>query len=103
MFTFSGEKIRKSTKIFTLVFTLVECNPYRYKVFMYEQDTDKGEVGGSSPPRPTILKVFRGLSVPRKCEHLWTHDLVLTVNVSLVQKPMASFKNEIYYKTKMVF
>ena len=23
---------------------------------MNEQDTDKGEVGGSSPPRPTILQ-----------------------------------------------
>ena len=27
--------------------------PYRYKVYMNDQDTDKGEVGGSSPPRPT--------------------------------------------------
>ena len=29
--------------------------PYRYKVYMNDQDTDKGEVGGSSPPRPTSL------------------------------------------------
>ena len=27
--------------------------PYRYKVCMNDQETDKGEVGGSSPPRPT--------------------------------------------------
>ena len=27
--------------------------PYRYKVYMNEQDTDKGEVGSSSLPRPT--------------------------------------------------
>ena len=29
--------------------------PYRYKVYMNDQDTDKGEVGGSSPPRPTTV------------------------------------------------
>ena len=35
--------------------------PYRYKVFMNEQDTDKGEVGSSSLPRPTIfLKLDKG-------------------------------------------
>ena len=28
--------------------------PYRYKVYMNDQDTDKGEVGSSSLPRPTI-------------------------------------------------
>ena len=28
--------------------------PYRYKIFMNEQDTDKDEVGSSSLPRPTI-------------------------------------------------
>ena len=27
--------------------------PYRYKVLSVVQETDKGEVGGSSPPRPT--------------------------------------------------
>ena len=27
--------------------------PYRYKIFMNEQDTDKGEVGSSNLPRPT--------------------------------------------------
>ena len=32
--------------------------PYRYKIFMNEQDTDKGEVGSSSLPRPTI-QLFR--------------------------------------------
>ena len=46
---------RISTKIYTLVYTLVVCNPYRYKVCMNERKTDKGEVGGSSPPRPTNL------------------------------------------------
>ena len=54
VFTFSGEKTQKSTKIFTLV----ECNPYRYKVLMYEQDTDKGEVGSSSLPRPTNCFIY---------------------------------------------
>ena len=35
--------------------------PYRYKVCMNEQDTDKGEVGSSSLPRPTIfLKLDKG-------------------------------------------
>jgi len=28
---------------------------YTYKVLSLVQETDKGEVGGSSPPRPTIL------------------------------------------------
>ena len=32
--------------------------PYRYKVYMNDQDTDKGEVGSSSLPRPTI-QLFR--------------------------------------------
>ena len=32
--------------------------PYRYKVLSVVQETDKGEVGGSSPPRPTKLKGF---------------------------------------------
>ena len=35
--------------------------PYRYKVYMNEQDTDKGEVGSSSLPRPTsFLKLDKG-------------------------------------------
>ena len=32
--------------------------PYRYRVLSVVQETDKGEVGGSSPPRPTNLKGF---------------------------------------------
>ena len=63
MFTFSGEKIRKSTKICTLVWTLVLLNPYRYKVYMNDQDTDKGEVGSSSLPRPTKVESFNGARV----------------------------------------
>ena len=35
--------------------------PYRYKVYMNDQDTDKGEVGSSSLPRPTsFLKLHKG-------------------------------------------
>ena len=38
--------------------------PYRYKVYMNEQDTDKGEVGGSSPPRPTsLVRRYKGFRV----------------------------------------
>ena len=28
--------------------------PLFYRVYKYELTTDKGEVGGSSPPRPTM-------------------------------------------------
>ena len=42
--------------------------PYRYKVFMNEQDTDKGEVGSSSLPRPTSLfRLYKGF----REFHLW--------------------------------
>ena len=40
--------------IHTHIHTLV-IKPYTYKVFKNERTTDKGEVGGSSPPRPTIF------------------------------------------------
>ena len=33
--------------------------PYRYRVLSVVQETDKGEVGSSSLPRPTNLKNFR--------------------------------------------
>ena len=37
--------------------------PYRYKVYMNDQDTDKGEVGSSSLPRPTKVESFNGARV----------------------------------------
>ena len=40
--------------------------PYRYKIFMNEQDTDKGEVGSSSLPRPTRPYKFLPFEYKRK-------------------------------------
>ena len=36
--------------------------PYRYKVLSVVQETDKGEVGDSSSPRPTIFSSNRRVS-----------------------------------------
>ena len=51
--------------IHTDIHTLV-IKPYTHRIYKDEQTTDKGEVGGSSPPRPTIafnlsIKYFTSL------------------------------------------
>ena len=45
-----------NVEIWTLVWTHESWNHYRVRVLINEREIDKGEVGSSSPPRPTTLK-----------------------------------------------